>query len=771
MAGHRELKAIVFTDIAGFSRMMARDEAATVASVKEHREIVRRALARHGGREHDTAGDAFMVLFDSAVDAVACAVELQDELAARNAERAPGDELLLRIGIHLGDILVDEGHVYGDGVNIAARVEPLAEPGGICLTQEVYSQVRGKLTRPVTSLGPRELKNLPYALHLYQVGPTVTGGPKEPTVAGDAHAPRGGRRSVFWAGAALLVALALAAGGFLWLRGRRGPARPITERSASREANLLRPARGGVLRVAYAEQLGTFDLFAIVGKPSREVMALLSERLTAQREGEAPGPLERLEESEGGRALALTLRAGLRFHDHPCFAGGRGREATAADLRYSIEVAMRHRMADLPALGAAAFRDRRSAHLAGLREAGPRSVVIALERALPYAAELLTGVRLVPRELEGCEDLRNLKHPVGTGPFRFVRQKGGTVRLDRFAEYWRRDAHGERLPYLDGVEYVYRPDPLEAFAQLARGELQLLPLERGHAATLLDQPKTSPALKARFSHVGASVVAEGHQRVAGLYGLVVYHRKGGALDRPAVRRAVSYALARDRLAKLCPVRASPSGRILQPHLLGYDPELPELASSHERAAALLAAAGHPGGRGLPELAIGVERLDELALELKRELGAVGFKVRLVELSTQMVEDSLKRPTFDALFGHLSGSLVGWDPFFLLGMFGAAFRQFGYENPAVSALVERVAWELNADERVRLYRRLERRLLEDLPMIPVAAVDRDAPVAVWVVEKRLRGFGDPLTGRLLPGALRGAEVFLAPATPSTPTTPR
>ena len=165
----RQLKAIMFTDIKGFSLMMGQDEELTVRLVREHRELVREVLAKHSGTERQTIGDAFMVLFDSAVNAVRCAVEIQTRMRDANQARPEVERVWLRIGIHLGDIIIDEHEIYGDGVNIAARVEPQAEPGGICITQQVFHQIESKLDCRVIHIGRRELKNIRNAPDLYQV--------------------------------------------------------------------------------------------------------------------------------------------------------------------------------------------------------------------------------------------------------------------------------------------------------------------------------------------------------------------------------------------------------------------------------------------------------------------------------------------------------------------------------------------------------------------------------------------------------------------------
>lgn len=156
--------------------MMARDEAHTVSLVNEHRVEVRAAVEQHGGHEHETIGDAFVLIFQSATAAVSCALDIQCRFSARNAAREPADRIWLRIGIHLDDVIVtgppgkEAGHdIFGDGVNIAARVEALARPGGICVTESVWVAVRGRLTITAVPLGRVGLKNIANGPLIWQI--------------------------------------------------------------------------------------------------------------------------------------------------------------------------------------------------------------------------------------------------------------------------------------------------------------------------------------------------------------------------------------------------------------------------------------------------------------------------------------------------------------------------------------------------------------------------------------------------------------------------
>ena len=168
-AKQRRLAAIMFTDLVGYSALTQENEALALDLLEEHRAILRPFFPKRGGQEIKTIGDAFLVEFASAVEAVECAVEIQSALAERNKDTAKGRPIRLRIGIHVGDILRDGDDVLGDGVNIASRLEPLAEPGGICISEQVYFQVRKQVQEEIVSLGKKTLKNIQEPLGIYKL--------------------------------------------------------------------------------------------------------------------------------------------------------------------------------------------------------------------------------------------------------------------------------------------------------------------------------------------------------------------------------------------------------------------------------------------------------------------------------------------------------------------------------------------------------------------------------------------------------------------------
>lgn len=165
----RELSAIMMTDIVGYSGNMERDEQRAYRMLLEHNNIVRAAVVKFRGREIKTIGDAFFVVFRSAADAVDCAISIQRSFMESNANKEDADKIMIRVGIHLGEVMITANDVFGDGVNIAARIEPLAEPGGICLSGEVYSVVRKKIEYKFEQLEGVKLKNIAIAPDIYRI--------------------------------------------------------------------------------------------------------------------------------------------------------------------------------------------------------------------------------------------------------------------------------------------------------------------------------------------------------------------------------------------------------------------------------------------------------------------------------------------------------------------------------------------------------------------------------------------------------------------------
>jgi adenylate cyclase len=204
----RKLTAILSADVQGYSRLMGEDEDATIRTLTSYRELMSTLIQKHRGRVVDSPGDNLLAEFGSVVDAVRCAVEVQEELRVRNAELPENRRMQFRIGVNLGDVVEEEERIYGDGVNIAARVEGLAEGGGICISGTVYDSIRNKLSLSYESLGEHTVKNITEPVRVYRmrVGPEAAAPAVKEEKGGPKH-----RRWAVMSGIALLIIIIAAA--------------------------------------------------------------------------------------------------------------------------------------------------------------------------------------------------------------------------------------------------------------------------------------------------------------------------------------------------------------------------------------------------------------------------------------------------------------------------------------------------------------------------------------------------------------------------------
>jgi adenylate cyclase len=190
----RKLAAILCADVYGYSRLMGEDEEATLRTLTSHRRLIDSQIENHHGRFVNSAGDSVLAEFASVVEAVNCAVDIQGRLKAENASLAPERRMEFRIGVNLGDVMVEGEQIYGDGVNIAARLESLAEPGGICISSTVHEQVKNKLTLNYQDLGPQQVKNIAEPVRAWRV--QLNG--NAPSRRATPRLPLNYRRTAYW---------------------------------------------------------------------------------------------------------------------------------------------------------------------------------------------------------------------------------------------------------------------------------------------------------------------------------------------------------------------------------------------------------------------------------------------------------------------------------------------------------------------------------------------------------------------------------------------
>ena len=221
----RRLAAILSADVEGYSRLMGDDEVATVRTITEYRAVVASTVTGHGGRVVDAPGDNVLAEFGSVVDAVQCAVDVQRELQSRNAALPAARRMRFRVGINLGDVIIEGERLYGDGVNIAARLESLAEGGGICLSGTAYDQIEGKLPYSYEFKGEHTVKNIARPVRVYRVR-------LDPSVAGPSRRATSTRlvKAVAASVAALLLLGAAGWVGWRWLRPPESAGLPLPDK-------------------------------------------------------------------------------------------------------------------------------------------------------------------------------------------------------------------------------------------------------------------------------------------------------------------------------------------------------------------------------------------------------------------------------------------------------------------------------------------------------------------------------------------------------------
>ena len=230
----RKLATILSGDVAGYARLMAEDEENTLLTFRGHKQVFEHLIAQYRGRIFNTAGDAILAEFASPVEAVRCATEIQAALRTRNEQLPPTRRVEFRVGVNLGDVLVQGTDLLGDSVNLAARLQTAAEPGGVCISGSVYDQIRNKLSVAVRSLGEQSFKNIPQSVRTYLIT-----APNGDEASASARPRRLGAR----AAVAIVLVLLLAAGGGWWAWSRHQAALAAAQQEeAARLAAAAHPA-------------------------------------------------------------------------------------------------------------------------------------------------------------------------------------------------------------------------------------------------------------------------------------------------------------------------------------------------------------------------------------------------------------------------------------------------------------------------------------------------------------------------------------------------
>ncbi|SHK75875.1 adenylate cyclase [Bradyrhizobium lablabi] len=241
----RKIAAIFAADIAGYSRLVAEDEEETLRRLASYRLVTDDFIAKSGGRIFNTAGDAVLAEFPSAVEAVRCAIDIQESLRTRNMAYPPSRQMCFRIGITIGDVVERDGDLLGDGVNIAARLEGLAEVGGICVSRAVHEQVANKLSVQFADIGEQEVKNIPTPVHAYMVAMRREDGTYAPPQVKKKAPPPPTHATPSWMWPLVVAVVCLAAigvGGFLYFTKLELPGAPKDSSLANNIASPSPPA-------------------------------------------------------------------------------------------------------------------------------------------------------------------------------------------------------------------------------------------------------------------------------------------------------------------------------------------------------------------------------------------------------------------------------------------------------------------------------------------------------------------------------------------------
>ena len=402
----RRLTCILAADAVGYSRQMGQDEEGTIRVLSAHRAVIDGIIAFHQGRIVSTAGDSVIAEFSSAVDSVRCAVEIQEALKTRNDSLPEHRQMRFRIGVNLGDVVVKNEDLLGDGVNVAARLETMAEPGGICISSSVYDQITGKLDLGFQDIGDQSLKNISRPIHVYRV--SGAGAPLRVPPAAASVPPAQGRRSVAaWViGAALAILFGAAAAWQAgWLRFGSPDERPRETAAAPVVAPPARPPEGSTVPAVVADT----DLTR--AQSEQEVQRLRSdaEALKRQAESELARVRAEAEAVRMAKARAATDAARIRSETELAAAPARSETEAAAraDNAQTTRIAQGKREGDTKARDAVvsapalppADRDSRTATGSAGRFDGTWNVTINCQKAsdgafgyvLEFVAEIKDG--------------------------------------------------------------------------------------------------------------------------------------------------------------------------------------------------------------------------------------------------------------------------------------------------------------------------------------------------------------------------------------------
>jgi class 3 adenylate cyclase len=342
----RRLATILMADVFGYSRMMGEDEERTVRIFRGHRAVFDELLLAHRGRVFNTAGDAILAEFPSAVEAVRCATEIQAALRTRNEQLPEAQRMWFRIGINLGDVIVQGADLLGDGVNVAARIQTVAEPGGVCISGSVYDQIQNKLTLQIRQLGEKSFKNIAQPVRTFSIGDDIGG-------AASGVRWRASRKGPVAITAGIVaVLIAVSGAGYWWYRDHDARVAEETRRAdlaqraveAQRRADLDNAAAAAVEKEAklQAELQSAKDALMQAEASKRKADADRAAAEIAQREAKLQGDLkaakEALQKATESERKAEQARSAATSAVKGAEAAVQNSAAAAADARPAAPV-------------------------------------------------------------------------------------------------------------------------------------------------------------------------------------------------------------------------------------------------------------------------------------------------------------------------------------------------------------------------------------------------------------------------------------------------
>ena len=724
----RRLAAVLFSDIEGYSEQMDQDEEGALTRLERHNQVFDREIQREHGTVIKTMGDAYMVEFSTARSAVKCALRVQSSLAEQD-----GEPILVRIGIHVGDVIDQGGDLFGETVNVAARIEKFSPPGAVCVSEAVLQQVKRKVNATLTSLGVRELKNISTPFQLYALEPSDHLLVDGPATVVPPTTTRTESRGQWLVAITLLLAMG---GAGLWLLKRSQPTDDGSMGAvASTSPEALESASGGgsaatqTLRVAITVRRGPSVVYPSAWSLDAYVSSLRRDRLVELSADGAAQPGALAEWEAEGKGVRLVLRDDLEFAPAPCVAERADRGASSHDLLASLRLAVDRGVLSLPI--DAAREDWG-------RVAGPRAVELTVTR--PFTMERLHNTFLVPREFESCRSDQGVDPP-GTGPHRLQSSTERSVLLEKAPKHWRHHRNPKMPPRL---EILVAPEkPSTAIHSVATGEVDILWLSSGGPASFLDGAGTHDAkLKDRFAKAAVTVAPVALPPVIAPVVLAFASQGSQAIPR-RLRRAISQALDRKVLSTHDPLPCKPSAGFLRIGALGYRPT----RAVPPRNVAAARAVVHQLGAQDRAITVGTSsRRRGMCAELARSVAEAGIRIDCREVAPEHLSRWLEEGAdLDAMLINYFEPLHGRNPATYFRTLARALAALGHDTGEIIRQLEEAEGLQTAEDRGRVFGAIEDLLVEDSAMIPIAQLSRDHVFDYWIIGSRVQGAVEPSTG--------------------------